>query len=616
MPYVFTTNGAVGRYAALSYCWGYNPDCKTMKATLAGHSAALPLDKLPQTILDAITVTRELDIPYLWVDALCIVQDDEDDMATELAQMVEIYRNSYFTISAASASDSRDGFLSDRQLTSVIEGSGPIYLPYRTKAGSDAPIGMVGLIKNSMKGVVRDHIHSRAWTLQEHILAPRLLVYGSVQLFCICGSKTLQCGDQYSMGNRIDRRHWERIYKLLSPSNKLQKPIVPGQEAPFSPEERLRFDTIGFMFTTVLDSITEQPFAYKDNPLDKIVLEMTMCRLMAELTKTRKGVLDSKIAESIAETIKERSDEWFTMYGRRATEDIRKQGAAIIWTAWQMIQKPSSEYAETFSALPHLWKGIVEEFTSRGLGYHSDKLPALAAIAEVVGASFIDQYVVGHWRKYLLPQLLWRVADPAAISRPPNTALAHHPSWSWASVAGQVEMWPFDLEIPAKTPVATVIECTKELAHEIVPYGRVKSARLVIRGWLQPVVVDENGKTAKPRRRTCQNDAPIDIRPDHSHQSPAAKRGCNSAKNNITKWAFTLVKMVPVVEWGIGNEDRARSVAGLLLDLTEEGARRIGTFSGNCSPLDTGGLSYDDTVHLTKKFNWLFAGSQTIVSLI
>lgn len=91
IPYLYITNGAIGRYAALSYCWGHNPDCKTTKATLTAHSTALPLMKLPQTILDAITVTRELGIPYLWVDAICIVQDDENDVATELARMVDIY---------------------------------------------------------------------------------------------------------------------------------------------------------------------------------------------------------------------------------------------------------------------------------------------------------------------------------------------------------------------------------------------------------------------------------------------------------------------------------------------------------------------------------------------
>ncbi len=189
-PCVFASDGAVAPYSALSYCWGHNQDCKTTKATLASYSKTLPLERLPQTILDAISVTRELGIPYLWVDALCIVQDDEGDVAAELSRMAQIYRDAYVTISAAGAEDSRDGFLADRKLTSVVPG-GPIYLPYRTAVGATAAIGTVGLLKNSVKGIVRDPIHARAWTMQEHMLAPRLLVYGSAQLFRICGSRKL-----------------------------------------------------------------------------------------------------------------------------------------------------------------------------------------------------------------------------------------------------------------------------------------------------------------------------------------------------------------------------------------------------------------------------------------
>lgn len=64
-----------------------------------------------KTIHDAIRVTRELHLRYLSIDALCIIQDSEDDMKKELVRMPSIYKGSYVTISAASAKSSSTGFL-------------------------------------------------------------------------------------------------------------------------------------------------------------------------------------------------------------------------------------------------------------------------------------------------------------------------------------------------------------------------------------------------------------------------------------------------------------------------------------------------------------------------
>ena len=69
---------------------------------------------LPQSIQDAITVTRMLDLRYPWVDALCILQDSSSNKERELSRMENIYRNSYVTICAASARGCHEGFLKKR----------------------------------------------------------------------------------------------------------------------------------------------------------------------------------------------------------------------------------------------------------------------------------------------------------------------------------------------------------------------------------------------------------------------------------------------------------------------------------------------------------------------
>jgi len=65
----------------------------TTKANLDEYMNAIPVDKLGLTIQDAIETTRRLGFRYIWVDALCIVQDDAEQTACEIKQMSSIYKN-------------------------------------------------------------------------------------------------------------------------------------------------------------------------------------------------------------------------------------------------------------------------------------------------------------------------------------------------------------------------------------------------------------------------------------------------------------------------------------------------------------------------------------------
>ncbi|KAK0750915.1 heterokaryon incompatibility protein-domain-containing protein [Schizothecium vesticola] len=99
-------------YAALSHCWANRPTTRTLTSTLAAHLVALP-HPLPQTFADAVAVTRALDIPYLWIDSLCIVQDDRADWAREASLMGDVYANALVTVAAdaAAAGGAEGGFL-------------------------------------------------------------------------------------------------------------------------------------------------------------------------------------------------------------------------------------------------------------------------------------------------------------------------------------------------------------------------------------------------------------------------------------------------------------------------------------------------------------------------
>jgi len=99
------------KYATLSYCWGQTSQFKATKANIEDLYRGFRLDNLSQTVRDAVEVTRSLGLPYLWVDALCIIQDDEDDKSREIELMATIYKNAAVTIAALSASGTTEGFL-------------------------------------------------------------------------------------------------------------------------------------------------------------------------------------------------------------------------------------------------------------------------------------------------------------------------------------------------------------------------------------------------------------------------------------------------------------------------------------------------------------------------
>ena len=65
------------KYIALSHCWGTEQNFTTKKATLEKRMDEIAWNELPKTYRDAVKVARKLHIRYIWIDSLCIVQDDE-----------------------------------------------------------------------------------------------------------------------------------------------------------------------------------------------------------------------------------------------------------------------------------------------------------------------------------------------------------------------------------------------------------------------------------------------------------------------------------------------------------------------------------------------------------
>ncbi|KAI4864850.1 heterokaryon incompatibility protein-domain-containing protein [Hypoxylon rubiginosum] len=171
------------RYVALSHCWGTAEQLCTTSTTLQSHKEGIPIQILPQTFKDAVRVVREVGLRYLWIDSLCIIQDDIEDWRKESEKMAEVYRNAHFVLAAARSSSDSEGFLSPRQ--------GPEHVELVASDGKGFSIEALpcDLLQPTYDAhpIDNEPLSRRAWCLQERYLARRVLHYGLQQIYWECG---------------------------------------------------------------------------------------------------------------------------------------------------------------------------------------------------------------------------------------------------------------------------------------------------------------------------------------------------------------------------------------------------------------------------------------------
>lgn len=165
------------RYATLSYCWGETHEPQPNTGNLDSFTIGVHISDLPNTFSDAIIVARKLRISYLWIAALCIIQDFTLDWRNESSKMDSIYRNSYLCIAATESKDSSSGFLKRHDLTHkrpfiyhdlVIQED----VAMSHHMGQATWCDRMGTL---VERVERGPLNQRAWALQERMLAPRIL---------------------------------------------------------------------------------------------------------------------------------------------------------------------------------------------------------------------------------------------------------------------------------------------------------------------------------------------------------------------------------------------------------------------------------------------------------
>ncbi|TID19461.1 HET-domain-containing protein [Venturia nashicola] len=225
-PRLVLSSGIVSkpRYVTLSHSWGGHGIIKLTSANFDSFQKALPIEELPQTFRDAIKIAREIGIDYLWVDSLCILQDSETDWEQESALMSTVYGQSSCTIAASSARNSTEAlfrkipFYSGGFRARITDGGQKRVQDFRTKDVYE-------------RSVLRTHLATRAWALQEKMLAPRTVHFGERGAFWECrttlASEFLADGIPRALMIPLIRRNkffkwlyqWPMIVSLYSAGN-------------------------------------------------------------------------------------------------------------------------------------------------------------------------------------------------------------------------------------------------------------------------------------------------------------------------------------------------------------------------------------------------------------
>ncbi|KAK1834079.1 heterokaryon incompatibility protein-domain-containing protein [Podospora conica] len=187
------------RFLALSYCWGKDPVFRLLKSNREAMGADGSLhavwDQVPATLRDAITLCRDLETQYIWVDSMCIIQDDDGHRSAQIAQMTRIFQSAILTIVCTDGTHANAGLPGVGAPRSSVPAS-------RIVKGLTMAVPLLDVNET----VEVSAWNTRAWTYQERFFSHRLLCVTPSQAFFICGERIF-CEDTVLEGSEPDWHH-------------------------------------------------------------------------------------------------------------------------------------------------------------------------------------------------------------------------------------------------------------------------------------------------------------------------------------------------------------------------------------------------------------------------
>lgn len=340
-------------YIALSHCWGGAIACRLLTTNYASYINDIDKRTLPANFQDAISLTRNLGLVFIWIDSLCIIQDSPSDWAHESPMMGKVFASASCVVAATASANSAGGCFRTRD-------------PKSTDANSRLLMSSSQLrcYVTSSNPSVRSLFHTRvdpapltkrAWAFQERLLSRRMVHFCEDAVLFECN--TIQASEFNRAGIRYEKEHYTVRY---------------GKVVPWIETKLLQLSGIGG----------------GDHELD-------------DGTRARRGI-------------------------RGALDVLQALGRTTEHTFTERI-----EFCKR-------WFDIVSAYSEGALTRPTDKLVALAGVAELVQDQTGAPYVAGLWETETLAlQLLWAVRVP--LQKQP---LYCAPSWAWPSVSGRIELLP------------------------------------------------------------------------------------------------------------------------------------------------------------------------------
>ena len=173
---------------------------KTTKSNLEARQEHISLSELPQNFKDAVEVTLDLGLRYLWIDALCILQDDLADWEVESREMANIYGGAHVIIGADGAEDAEKGFLCDSHefnanhsetkavLVAVIDDEAADVFAFECPKHDIICSVLYRDVPSETYNVMENPISQRAWTFQVQLLARRMIHFTKEEIIWGCKS--------------------------------------------------------------------------------------------------------------------------------------------------------------------------------------------------------------------------------------------------------------------------------------------------------------------------------------------------------------------------------------------------------------------------------------------
>lgn len=371
-------------YIALSHCWGGNT-LQLTRDTQKELTTPFASSLLPKNFRDAVIFTRDLGYSYVWIDSLCILQDSFEDKMTEIMAMSAIYSGAVCTLAATASADSEGGCFRARNpaqysncpLVNTFGAS--CWLPARTH------VQIMDIEQVFANQVDTAPLSRRAWTFQERMLSRRVIHFcENIVLF--------EC-------NAMAASEWHQ------------------EGVPYPRNQYIRFD--GRLYTGEEVQVFQANHPeYVKEPYTHRVRYLGSAR--TQLVRGNSWAPNPEIET----TQRER---------QRLVDSSARSG---IRGALEMLQTLPNDLSQAEKLECHRrWYELVSAYSGREMTYRIDRIRALAGIIELISKKTNMINVAGLWETTLAFDLLWAPTNCQRL--PPGPPVA--PSWSWASVSGQVD---------------------------------------------------------------------------------------------------------------------------------------------------------------------------------